>query len=658
MILFGKIFNQLNNSTLTLCWCHFYMFLSCRKNNILKFKLLTFLVLLLSFNHVEAQRIYPIDFLKCESLGVDTTDPDICSNFDIVENLNDNKIIDGDLSTYETGEFKGEELAFLAVVFAEKIGAGNRVGVKLGFENAAFSDFNFISTISFYGLDDDFFRIEDTNGNEILIEEVSFPTDLELGMSSFEIILEGDFTDVYGIELLIDNASGIWNDIKFRVYDFYIIDESCNEYVDFIFSNEIDNNGSLDQSGIKLNEIDPGKGFVNLSFLFDSYSFNGDSIYMEFEQDPNFTVEDIDDFFQAFSYSDNVRNPSPVSLDEDKANLKKISERKFVLTFPIEDPFNRIQFILHEKLVLKDLYRKSGGNPLSVIPYGSINNGENGVFLYREGIDPIILEPEFPDASVTGFQWFFDFNLQNPIENNSTIDGVNYFLDSDGVLRIENLPYSDEPFIIYLSVDDPGSGCTIVKKIDFEVEKIILPLFQITLNGEMISNQNNLLTWEIEGGPDLQSSILRLEKAGDDLMFDSIWEGEWVDEKKYTFNDYTPFLGNNFYRIAIQPKEYKELLYSDVINIRNSRIIDGKDFVIFPNPFDKQLNIQFNGNVTDPVNFRIYGTDGKQIMVPIDSHVERPSNRFVLDLETLNPGVYIINIHMGNFMKSFKILKK
>ncbi|WP_293015554.1 T9SS type A sorting domain-containing protein [Mongoliibacter sp.] len=627
-------------------------------------KFLLILVLLLTANGLKAQRIYPYFSGICQQ------------NIECpYTQTGEGKISDGNLTTFGSGEFSGMGTAYLYVVFDSPLRSNDKIGVKLGYNNNIFFTDEFLSTINFYPLDEDGFPFYELDSDGIPIDEViDFQSpQLELGESTFEIILDlmdFDFSEieslygpesVYGIEMFIDNSSGIWTDKDFKVYEFYILDASCQDYIDYIYTNELDNNGviseNIEEDKPKTLTLDPKDGFVKISFLFDSYAYVGDSIFMVFEKNGGFSLENSENYFEVFSYSDN-NEQSPIQVDMDKAKLKDNGNGEFVLSFPVQESFNRVLFDLKEKIELKSLIRKSGGNPIAVSPEGFIKIDEDGKFIYREGNDPILLRPDLSNA--TGFQWFFDDNLENEIIDGE-VDGVTYSIltDENWTLKIENLPFREEPFMVFLSATDPVSGCQIVKKIDFEVEGIILPLIQISLEGQMLSNQTALMQWIIqtEGGAALTS--MRLEKAKEDLRFVPISENmEWVNDQEFAFTDKFPFRGNNFYRVSFNIKDSGEMMYSDVINVRNNESNSGKDFFVYPNPFESHLFVECDEFLSGPIYLNIYALDGRKIVTIHDAQIERLGNKLRIDLGFLQKGVYLLNIQASSSLRSFKIIKR
>lgn len=632
-------------------------------SGIMPTKVFLIVFLLLTSYGLEAQRIYSARFFRCnENTGCPFN----------LETGFPNRVSDGDLTTFESGFFTGLGTTFLDVVFDSPLRSNDKIGVKLGYNNNIFFTDDFLSTINFYPLDEDGypFYAEDDDGNPI-DGEISFQSpQLELGESTFEIILDlidFDFSEieslygpesVYGIEMFIDNSSGIWTNKDFKVYEFYILDASCQDYIDYIYTNELDNNGSISEDVAQNTLIlDPGEGFVKISFLFDSYAYVGDSIFMVFEKNGGFSLENSENHFEVFSYSDN-NEQSPVQVDMDKAKLKDNGNGEFLLSFLVQESFNRVLFDLKEKIELKSLIRKSGGNPITVSPEGFIKIDEDGKFIYREGNDPILLRPDLSNA--TGFQWFFDDNLENEIIDGE-VDGVTYSIltDENWTLKIENLPFREEPFMVFLSATDPVSGCQIVKKIDFEVEGIILPLIQISLEGQMLSNQTALMQWVIqtEGGAALTS--MRLEKAKEDLRFVPISEHmEWVNDQEFAFTDKFPFRGNNFYRVSFNIKDSGEIMYSDVINVRNNESNSGKDFFVYPNPFESHLFVECDEFLSGPIYLNIYALDGRKIVTIHDAQIERLGSKLRIDLGFLPRGIYLLNIQATSSLKSIKIIKR
>ena len=69
---------------------------------------------------------------------------------------------------------------------------------------------------------------------------------------------------------------------------------------------------------------------------------------------------------------------------------------------------------------------------------------------------------------------------------------------------------------------------------------------------------------------------------------------------------------------------------------------------IYPNPFSDFVSIDTNGYEYDPL---LYTITGKQVEISYNSYGN-------IDTKELASGVYVLILNMGNFEKSFKIVKE
>ncbi|MBI1836504.1 MAG: T9SS type A sorting domain-containing protein [Flavobacteriia bacterium] len=71
------------------------------------------------------------------------------------------------------------------------------------------------------------------------------------------------------------------------------------------------------------------------------------------------------------------------------------------------------------------------------------------------------------------------------------------------------------------------------------------------------------------------------------------------------------------------------------------------DFSIYPNPTDKELNVDFSVTMDQDVVFTIYDVTGKMTQTNLIK-AKTGSNMVLLNTESLNAGIYMLNIKTGN----------
>jgi len=78
------------------------------------------------------------------------------------------------------------------------------------------------------------------------------------------------------------------------------------------------------------------------------------------------------------------------------------------------------------------------------------------------------------------------------------------------------------------------------------------------------------------------------------------------------------------------------------------------DAIVYPNPVDTNITLQFNEEINNPINIVVYDISGKLIL----SKTQRPESSFNLDLSFLASGTYMLNITSGNKRFLARLIKK
>jgi hypothetical protein len=631
-----------------------------------------FLFLFLIHFHSIGQRVYSsnIPDIPTPTPFVLFCDTSFGCPFDLVLNSEDIYIGDGDLSTYTEAFFNDEGKTFFGVIFSEVdenyegIPFNNKkVGIKLGFKNDVLNSgilSKMIENIKVYPFNpNDPYDPTDENNLPIPIvfDPGSITSELKFGDTSFEIVTDIIQQDFYGVLLVINNEDDFLTNLPLKFYEFYIVDSSCEEYVDYIYSNSLENGRADPKSGNNL-DLNPGgeSGELDISFLFDSFSYSGDSVSMIFENIPDLTISYLSDYFEVQAFSDNV-GLDDIILNSENSKLSLIgaNQQDQQLTFFVSIPFNRIKLSLKQNIKLKRMYRKTGGEPLRITPNVTVNS--EGKYVYREG-EIIILKPSLPNYSGSDYEWCFDLACLDRIVSNTKVNDVDYVILSDGSLEIKNLPFI-ESFIVYLKVTDPVSGCDIIKKIDFEVEGIVLPVIDFDLKGKPLPNETVQLNWKFEPSEEYRIENLILEKAKDDLLFSPVpglYNSKISDE--FSFIDAFPFNGNNFYRISLYSEIQKRRIFSEIINVPILKKLNLGKVSIYPNPFREYLSIDLGEWSLDGLEVQVFSLEGKEIINLSGPKIEKSGTVHQLNLGFLNKGVYILIIRTSSYFGSHKIIKE
>lgn len=109
---------------------------------------------------------------------------------------------------------------------------------------------------------------------------------------------------------------------------------------------------------------------------------------------------------------------------------------------------------------------------------------------------------------------------------------------------------------------------------------------------------------------------------------------------------------------------FQVLITSDGCNILSNPIItsspivnsNSDNFLIYPNPFQTTITLEYSSNFTGTINFKVIDVWGKVIRT---GQKEKFDNQIVFteDLSTLIPGIYFIRIISGNEIANRKVIK-
>ncbi len=206
---------------------------------------------------------------------------------------------------------------------------------------------------------------------------------------------------------------------------------------------------------------------------------------------------------------------------------------------------------------------------------------------------------------------------------------------------------------VYLGGKASGIGLPTYIQTYFKPLPVTLVLFnavcegkEVNISWETASEINNdYFILEKSNGKDAFYEIARVDGAGNS---NSMKEYSYVDESK---GDET-----SYYRLRQIDFDGKETVYK-MISITCNNIIDEKNVLAYPNPFDNYLTVDINGFKDE--GFELLVIDNYGRVVYSERYYSDNSNfSAVLKLEYLNPAVYNLQIISKNIVLSTKVLKK
>jgi hypothetical protein len=126
--------------------------------------------------------------------------------------------------------------------------------------------------------------------------------------------------------------------------------------------------------------------------------------------------------------------------------------------------------------------------------------------------------------------------------------------------------------------------------------------------------------------------------------------GNSTDVQTYTYRDYLPVKGVNYYRLKQVDIDGRSS-YSRTIAIT----FDGKGklITVFPNPAKDKLNVSF-ASPQQKVVLQIFAADGKLVRRESMESVQRTTE---LPVKNLIPGTYMLEIRIGKEKQVLQFIK-
>lgn len=167
----------------------------------------------------------------------------------------------------------------------------------------------------------------------------------------------------------------------------------------------------------------------------------------------------------------------------------------------------------------------------------------------------------------------------------------------------------------------------------------VLPVMLSTFTGSY-TNKTSVLNWVV--GEESNINGYAVERSNDGRNFSQIGYVNATGAAQYSFTDNTSKSSINFYRLKIDGNQIK---YSSVVKILSDAF--GGKLNVYPSPALNNLNAEFVSDDNLLANIKMADMTGKTLLQKTIT-VQKGYNNLNLDVSSLNKGIYILKILMGN----------
>lgn len=184
-----------------------------------------------------------------------------------------------------------------------------------------------------------------------------------------------------------------------------------------------------------------------------------------------------------------------------------------------------------------------------------------------------------------------------------------------------------------------------------------LPVNYISFTGNKIGNKI-VLQWKCSYEWD--NSGFEIEKSTNGNNWNKIGFVPSAElgsiESSYSFSDFSPATGNNYYRLR-QVDYTGDASYSKQVLVQFSTINDAILYTCSPNPFKQSVTIRYTLPSPLFVQVKVYNVAGKEIAIL--ENAQKGKGEFSINWNAANmpDGIYIVQLTAGKFKVSEKIVK-
>lgn len=344
-----------------------------------------------------------------------------------------------------------------------------------------------------------------------------------------------------------------------------------------------------------------------------------------------------------------------------KANSMEIPETQLpgTYTYYVRSSFSSCNFESLPSQFTVIVQEQSTPEIISITPSGEAVIDDDGYYVYQEGIDPVILNPEISAInSDIDYHWYFDENQSDPIVDGMERDGVSYLIDNAGKISMSGLGFTDatSPYVYYVNytIEDvcPAQDPKVISL------NSILKILHLQLESFHLNYQNGggiFVTWSLSGMEEDHQVLI--EKSKVDLNWETVYKSSFGDQETGQFQDLYPWEGYNFFRIKVVDELGEEVFTSSVESLKVS--LKGDELIqAYPNHFDHQIQIKSNSKLKlGKTIFQIYSGNG--ILVKEGELIWGSGGRSlpITGLSTLPNGPYILHLRNQEISETIHLIK-
>ncbi|HNU89078.1 MAG TPA: T9SS type A sorting domain-containing protein, partial [Ferruginibacter sp.] len=188
----------------------------------------------------------------------------------------------------------------------------------------------------------------------------------------------------------------------------------------------------------------------------------------------------------------------------------------------------------------------------------------------------------------------------------------------------------------------------------------VMPVKMTSFTVKKESN-NAVLRWATATETD--NDHFEIERSFDGLNFSKVGtvngNGTTTTSRNYTFTD--PLANINakilYYRLRIVDIDGK-LSFSQVVALRLDGSLTMSNFTVYPNPFTSNIKLQVNSAKQENSTIRFINMNGQEVLKRNVTLMPGDNIVVVKDLETVAPGMYVMELRTADGAITQRIVKQ
>lgn len=293
----------------------------------------------------------------------------------------------------------------------------------------------------------------------------------------------------------------------------------------------------------------------------------------------------------------------------------------------------------------------------SILPSGEVEIDEDGKYIYVEGMHPVTLNPDLLGWAEEGqFEWYLDETMVVRLQDGDVISDVLYELE-DGNLTMTGLKFRDEsdPYKLYLHwVPEEGCGANEVKELDLSSIARILNVSLQNFDAHRTLDDDVNVSWRAT--IDRSDLNLVLQRAGSDLVFKDIWEGELATYTDFDFLDTEALVGESYYRLEVRNQQGESKFISDLRRIYIP-VTKHDSFQVYPNEFESYFTIGSCFDQSKDISYALYSSEGSLLKAGT-SQIALQNPVRIVGMESHAPGKYLLVIKEKDKAYTHHLIKR